>query len=222
MEKGREMQCKAKSKRSQEQCKKPAARGREVCNIHGGKTLKGAASGTFKDGRTSKYLITRLQADYEENLKDETLLALVDEISVARAMMQEIMTKGGSYVQWRDVQKAWKAYKAALAGKDRAEIEEAKQELERLIAQGAFDWQNRHELLDGFDQIRKLISSEHRHRIDNRMAITQEDLVTQMAAVAGLIEKHVKDRETFLAIVGGLDELVEGGATSTAGTPSRN
>src|SRR5215212_8598437 len=46
------------------------------CERHGGKSLAGAAHPDFRHGRDSKYLLARLQEEYERNVKDETLRTL--------------------------------------------------------------------------------------------------------------------------------------------------
>jgi hypothetical protein len=58
------MRCKAKSKRSQEQCKRHATPGMSVCRNHGGKTPIGPRLRQFKTGHRSKFLPSRMAADY--------------------------------------------------------------------------------------------------------------------------------------------------------------
>ena len=78
-----------------------------------GKALAGAAHPNFKHGRDSKYLLTRLQENYEANIRDATLLTLDSEIAMIRAMAQELMDTGESLVQWRDAQRSWKRFARA-------------------------------------------------------------------------------------------------------------
>src|SRR5262252_2850255 len=80
----------AKWKRSGEQCKRWAALGREVCVIHGGKTLSGAASGTYQTGRYSKSLPVQLAQRAEEARRNPRLLSLGDDIAVAEARLAQL------------------------------------------------------------------------------------------------------------------------------------
>lgn len=61
------MQCTGTSKRSGEQCKKDARPGTGVCHMHGSKSRKGPASGTWKHGKNSKWMTTpdKLREGYE-------------------------------------------------------------------------------------------------------------------------------------------------------------
>jgi hypothetical protein len=55
-----------------------------------------------------------------------------------------------------------------------------------------------------------LKASEHKHRIDTRMAITTEQLAAETAAVLHVISENVKDKETLRNITEGLREVVSG------------
>lgn len=49
------LQCTAKSKQTGEQCRRFATPGRTVCYYHGGRSLVGVASATYKHGKYSRY-----------------------------------------------------------------------------------------------------------------------------------------------------------------------
>ncbi|MCB9150722.1 MAG: hypothetical protein H6641_18365 [Caldilineaceae bacterium] len=83
--------CTARSKRSGERCKKAAMRGRNVCMFHGGKTPRGVASGSFKTGRYSQHLPTRLAARYCEAQNDQKLLDLHEEIALIDARIADML-----------------------------------------------------------------------------------------------------------------------------------
>lgn len=59
--------------------------------MHGGTSLSGAASPTFKTGRYSKSLPAQLAARYHEALTDRDLLALRDEIGLVDAHVGELL-----------------------------------------------------------------------------------------------------------------------------------
>jgi hypothetical protein len=185
--------------------KYPMSNGR--CERHGGKSLAGAAHPNFRHGRDSKYLLARLQEDYERNVKDETLRTLVDEIAMARVMAQEMMDKGGSLVQWQDAKESWQAFERAETQGGRMVARKYRQEHAAIMKQGGEGWRNRAQILDTFERLRRLVDSEHKHRSDNGLAITHEQLATEMAAVAALVRKHLKDEESRRAFLRELEEL---------------
>lgn len=65
-------------------------KGKNVCYIHGGKSPSGMASGTFKDGRYSKDLPTRLLSGYLEARHDPEILNLRDELAMYRVNLREL------------------------------------------------------------------------------------------------------------------------------------
>ena len=203
------MRCNAKSKRSGKQCKKDAVVGGEKCHIHGGKSLRGVAHPRFKQGRDSKFTLMRLQGSYERNLKDEAILHLLDEIAMTRAMIQEMMDKCDSSIQWKDAQKSWRAFERAEKRGDQVAMCQARREHAAILEEGAKEWQNRLEIFKGFDRLRRLVDSEHKHRIDQRMAVTQEQLANYVAAIVAIITNRIKDRKLLNAITSDLLALDE-------------
>ena len=53
--------CNAMARGYGEQCKNPAVRGMTKCRNHGGKSLRGIASATYKHGRYSKYNLVPME-----------------------------------------------------------------------------------------------------------------------------------------------------------------
>jgi hypothetical protein len=203
------MRCTAKSKRSGQQCKKDAVIGGEKCHMQGGKSLRGVAHPRFKHGRDSKFTLMCLQGFYERNLKDETILHLLDEIAMTRAMIQEMMNRCDSSIQWKDAKKSWQAFERAEQRDDRVAMRGARREHATILEEGEKDWQNRLDIFKGIDWVRRLVDSEHKHRIDQRMAVTQEQLANYVAAIVGILTNRIKDRKLLNAITGDLLALDE-------------
>ena len=203
------MRCTAKSKRSGQQCKKDAVIGGEKCHIHGGKSLRGVAHPRFKHGQDSKFTLMRLQDSYERNLKEETILHLMDEIAMTRAMIQEMMNRCDSSIQWKDAKKSWQAFERAEQRGDQVAMREARREHATILKEGEKDWKNRLEIFKGFDRVRRLVDSDHKHRIDQRMAVTQEQLANHVAAIVGILTNRIKDRKLLNAIISDLLALDE-------------
>lgn len=84
-------QCTARAKRTGEQCRAQAVVGRTVCRVHGGMTPRGHALPQTTHGRYSKDLPTRLLADYEAARTDPDLIAVREELAVAKARGAELL-----------------------------------------------------------------------------------------------------------------------------------
>ena len=101
------MQCGAKT-RSGAPCRSKAMpNGR--CRMHGGKSLSGAAVNTFKHGRYSKHLPTRLAARYQEALADQEILSLHEDIALLDLRIWELLGSGKktpNAVEWFAVEQA--------------------------------------------------------------------------------------------------------------------
>src|SRR5262249_52499599 len=112
------MRCRAKSKRSQERCKRWATPGREVCRMHGGRTLIGLAAPRLKTGRYSKFLPIRLAADYERAAHDPELLSLRHELAVVEARIIDLLGRvdtGEAGGLWHRARVAWQMLKRSQA-----------------------------------------------------------------------------------------------------------
>jgi hypothetical protein len=84
--------CNAHSKRTGAPCGAVAMKGRDKCKNHGGHSLKGIASPTFKDGKRSKYmhLPEHLSARVGEYINDHKLIELRENIAVTDTRITEL------------------------------------------------------------------------------------------------------------------------------------
>src|SRR5215216_7597664 len=211
------MQCKAKSKRSGEQCKKDAVRGREVCHIHGGKSLVGINSPTFKHGRFSKSVPARLSESYHEMLADPNKLALDNELAVLVARNEELLAALDSEGSAR----LYKRLRATMSAMDRASRDartarergnqeaenrhsqkqaELLNELRRMILRGASEAERWDELRENMHAQRRLAESERKRLVDAHQMATIEEMMAAFGAMLSIIRKHVKDQNILRAI----------------------
>jgi hypothetical protein len=221
------MRCKAKSKRSGEQCKKDAVRGREVCHIHGGKSLVGINSPTFKHGRFSKSIPARLSESYHEVLADPNKLALDNELAVLVARNEELLaaldSEGSArlFKRLRDTMSAMdRASRDARTARERGNQEaenrhsqkqaELLNELRRMILRGASEVERWDELRTNMDAQRKLAESERKRLVEAHQVATVEEIMALMGALLAIIKKHVPDPATQRAIGYDMDALVNG------------
>jgi hypothetical protein len=86
------MQCKAKSKQSGQQCKKSAVPGFEVCEIHGGKSLRGADHPNFKTGIYAKDTPHKFHEKAQRFL-DADPFDLIPEIALMRTLLADYLSR---------------------------------------------------------------------------------------------------------------------------------
>lgn len=188
------MQCNAKSKRSGKTCTKQAVAGKTKCRYHGGLSLSGIASPSWKHGRYSKYLPPNLLGKYQEAQQDPDLLNLRDEISLVDARLKSLVEKipeGGASHSWLELSKAWQDLITAQRNQDEAKSADCLRKLNEIITEGAEEaevWQG----IEGtIESRRKLAASEARRLIDMKQTITSEKAIALMYAVLDIIRRNV-------------------------------
>lgn len=186
-------QCTAQSKRSGRRCKNNAMIGREVCHIHGGKSLAGAAAPAYKTGRYSKYLPRELSTRWAEARNNPDLLSLEDDIAlleVRQGLLLERLSTGESMEGWRLM--------AELLGKLR-KAEEPKEylallgEMEMLIEQGLDRERAWGELMGVQEAKRRQVETQRKTLVDMEQMITVERLLIFMSAVLSIAAEEFRD-----------------------------
>jgi hypothetical protein len=197
------MQCRAKSKRSQERCKRWATPGREVCRMHGGRTLMGLAAPRLKTGRYSKFLPTRLAAEYERAARDPELLALRHELAVVDVRINDLLGRvdtGEAGRLWHHARAAWQTFKHAQA-EDRPLMQaRAVLELDGLLEQTVGDYAAWHEIIQLIEQRRKLVESEVKRLVTMQQMMTKEQAMLWLGTLVAILKRHIGDRETLQKI----------------------
>lgn len=211
------MQCAAKSKRSGEQCKKDAIPGRSVCHIHGGKSLGGLASPTFKEGRYSKYLPAQLATRYNEARSDPDILSLNEDVALLRSFVYQHLAS----IADGDAHPAWIAAKTALDEMEKAEamgasaIDKylaAKVKLRAVIEPNYRAAIAEHQVTDYIDQLGRIADKERRLLIDRQQVITVERMMLMLTAVIASVKRHVDDRLILNAIQNDIQGLLVAGS----------
>jgi hypothetical protein len=205
------MRCRAKSKRSQERCKRWATPGREVCRMHGGRTLMGLAAPRLKTGRYSKFLPTRLAADYERAAHDPELRALRHELAVVDARINDLLGRvdtGEAGRLWHHARAAWQTFKRAQAEGRPPLQTHAALELDGLLEQGVGDYAAWHEVIQLIEQRRKLVESEAKRLVAMQEMMTKEQAMLLLGTLVAIVKRHITDRETLQKISLDLSALV--------------
>jgi hypothetical protein len=105
--------CGAKTKHDGTPCERSPVRGRTRCRVHGGKTLVGSASPTYRTGRYSKYVPERLRERYEAAEDDAELLSLRGEIALTDARLLDLLARvntGESGQLWAELRRAYREF----------------------------------------------------------------------------------------------------------------
>lgn len=172
---------------SGEPCRKPPGpNGR--CHLHGGRALRGIASPTYKHGRYSKDLPTRLLGRYQDALSDPQLLSVGEDIALITSMITETLSKldtGESGARWRSVWTAYAAFRSARAGNDPEQIVKTLAVLSQSIEQGYADFAAREDVRSLIDQRARLVATEQR--------LEQTMSVNQFMLLAGAIVAELRD-----------------------------
>ena len=97
--------CGAKNRQGQP-CQKPPMKGRSRCDRHGGKSLAGAASPSFKHGRYSKHLPSNLGDNFAAALSDPALLSQRAEIALIQCRICEVIERAdgdSAALDWKEL-----------------------------------------------------------------------------------------------------------------------
>lgn len=204
-------------------CKNPVmASGR--CRMHGGASLRGMASGTFKHGRFSKYLPVRLSSRYCQALADPELLKLQHEIALVDARLQDVLTRvdsGESGPAWDRALKAFEAFQREMAQQNVPAVQDSLAELSLVLRRGYVDVEAWKEIVDLVEQRRRLVDSVMKHQVQAQQVLTLDQAMTLIAALANSVREHVNDRDTLAKIQTEFLKFTENiaGENHEAGTP---
>ena len=198
------MICHAQSKRTGVQCKHHATPGYDVCRVHGGRTPIGPGSPHFRTGRFSKFLPSRMAADFNAAMGDPELVSLRKEIATVDARIIDVLKRvdtGEAGVIWQAAQAAMARFDREWVKKDGAGMEAALADMRRLMTQGASDWAAWKVIVEGLiDAKRKLVDTEQRRVTLAHESLTSDRAMMMMARLISIVQTHVKDRVILGAI----------------------
>ncbi len=197
-------------------CDKPPTTGKARCDMHGGKSLGGAAHPNFGKGYYSNVLPRRVVQDYENVLKDDGLLSLRHQIAVLKAMDLDIwrrvkdLAAGSKEAQRAFVQltRAWDLYTRAEGATARTTARERVDrfmgELEEAMAEAKGESMARAESRDNMVVLERLERSENTRMVELYNMISAERALALRSAETTIfieaVEALVPDREVVAAI----------------------
>lgn len=195
--------CGAKLRGKEGHCQKWPVKGRTRCEIHGGKTPRGALSPQTTHGRYSKDLPTRLGERFLASQSDPDLLNLSAELSVIDARISDVLRRvdsGESGQTWRELKATYTAMQDAQRAKDMPEVARLLNDLGALIRHGHSDYAAWVDVRTLIDQRRKLVESEGKRRKDMQDMITSEKAMVLVTSLVSTVRRHVDDAAILAAI----------------------
>lgn len=204
-------QCTAKSKQSGKRCERAAMHGSNVCYMHGGKSLKGVASPSYKHGKYSTYMPERLRERYQEAIADPALLELDHEIALVDSRLADLLQRvdtGEAGKLWKEARKANDDIQRALNTDDYGGMLDASKDLERLIGTALMDYDAWGEIHGILDQRRKLVESQRKRLIENQQILTTDQVMVFVTAVLDSVKRNVPDKSQLNAISMDITRLI--------------
>jgi hypothetical protein len=213
------MQCKAWSRRNQQQCRNHAMKGLAVCRMHGGKTPRGPASANYKDGRHSRFLPSRMFAHYRAAEHDPELMSLRQDLALLDARIIDLLKRvdtGEAGSIWVELQAAWARLGRAQARGNVETYKLAYEDVGRLVTKGCRDTAAWREIGELIDQRRKLVESEQRRLTLAHEVLNRDQAMALLGQVVDILRRHVPDRDILNAIALDMQALGHRGNGHTA------
>jgi len=201
--------CNATSKRTGEQCRAVAmANGTGKCRTHGGKSLSGIASPTFKDGKSSKYqyLPPNFSSRLETVLSDhiENLEHSIEIQKTLETTYLEKLGTGESTEAWAKLQKAVTEYDDAARDSDPAKKIEGQTRafgMIRFIVQEGLNQSFLYRDVQAIQESqRKLSETLSKVRREAQEIYTHEQWNEMLAALVQVLKNNIKDTAVLQAI----------------------
>jgi hypothetical protein len=196
------------------------------CRLHGGASLAGIASPTFKSGRYSKYLPLHLLSDFKEAKDDPELVECRDELALIDARLCQLAQRFQSGkdaemwavlgMQFDLLATAFDALLSAVEPETEAAesaVREAAGALEgcrSVVGEVRASESTWREVYGVLEQRRKLVETESKRLKDMSQVITAERAMTLILSLAAVVKKHVADPKQLAAISAELIQLTAG------------
>jgi hypothetical protein len=196
------------------------------CRMHGGATPAGIAHPNFQTGRYSKYLPAHLLADFQAAQSDPALVECRDELALIDSRLGQLAQRFQSgkdaelwavlSMQFDFLATAFDALLSAVkpeGNEAEAAVREASGALEgcrSVISEVRASESTWREVYGVLEQRRKLVETEAKRLKDMSQMITAEKAMVLISQLAGIVKRHVTDREQLAAISRELIQLTAG------------
>lgn len=184
-------------------CQQPAVSGGVRCRMHGGHARKGVAHPNYKHGRYSDFMPEKLLHGYRRQLTDRDLLHQRDEIAAVDAMIFEAlqsMSDADAPGVWTELRRLWREAVDASDGGDARSAAAKMSVIGEIIRRGAAYFDQREDVLYLIERRRRLVDSQSRREIQERLAITYEDANAMFRDIAEAVRAEVEDQAVVARI----------------------
>jgi hypothetical protein len=180
--------------------------------MHGGASLKGAQSGTFKHGKFSKHMPTRLAAIYNDLQENGELISIDRNLHLREAFLREgletLKDAGDPAQAWEDLRKAHEVLMIGITTLNEPLLQKAARTMEKIIDDRYRYHETVKELNKTLTEQRQDIKAKASIELAKENAFTASQVTTLIGAVVSLIMMNVTDKEQRFAIVDGIDRLI--------------
>lgn len=197
------------------------------CRYHGGASLKGVDSPSYKTGRYSKYAPTQLIPLIDEAFRDPAMLSQRQEIALVTSRAESLMQQmescptGRTWNELRKLFQDWRtgeieAKQCATAGDDMGEKRARERStaacvaLGRILDAGQSEFESWEQIGSLVEQRRKLVESERKRLVESQQVIALTQVQTILDALIRTIREHVVDGPTVLRIESGFSSILGG------------
>jgi hypothetical protein len=208
--------CGAKAKSTGLPCRGKAMQPSGRCRLHGGRSLVGVASPSFKTGRHSKYfaasLPPHLRARYEAALTDPELLSHRKYVALFSARVLEVLDRFAAldcsdyrqrllefWTQFKDAN-AVRAESDSERAAKAARIGEIVTKFDKLIADGAAEDVVWAELNLAIKDALNAAALERRRLVEMDQILTVEQAASFVQVLYAIVTKSVKDKKILSEI----------------------
>lgn len=205
------MQCNAKAKSTGQRCKREAVPGSEKCYYHGGASRRGIASPSFKNGKHSKYLPTRMQERYHEALADNDLLNLSAEIAILDARLADLLQtadNGATGELYTDLLETVENLGVAIRTGNSAGFSHWLAEQRRLLEAAQHDHKAWNEAQSVIQQRRALVESERKRRVQAEQTLQVNEALAFADALLLSVREVISDPDQLTRIQAAFARLV--------------
>ena len=181
------------------------------CHLHGGKSLKGPASGTYQGKGFSKYFPSKkLGTIFARSFEDPELTRLRKDLAIVETRLVELIQSLNSQQNgtlWKQLRSKHRELKRSKPTSTKAA--NLFKEITELVERGSNDSLIWNEIAKQIELRRRLLDSETKRVLAAHQVMTAEEVKMLIDAVATLIRENVKDRQALQKISEGLVGFID-------------
>jgi hypothetical protein len=179
--------------------------GHNRCKMHGGKVPRMHAAPAYNGKGTSRYLPKNLRKEYERVMSDPNLLSVRDEIGLVQLRINQLAGEIEDVKTGRELfeqaTQAWAKMKAAMAGGTPAAFTACRNEMDRIMEDGATRYQKWSELIQAAKDKAHLSRVEIESMVDMHAMISVERVVMMLTSLGDVVKRNVKDKAALMSIM---------------------